>query len=41
MCFYFCSAKAEIINSVQITGNSRVSEETIKVYGEIEINKDY
>ncbi len=41
MCFYFCSVKAEIVNSVKITGNSRVSEETIKVYGEIEINKDY
>ena len=32
---------AEVVKSVQINGNKRVSEETIKVYGEIEINKNY
>ena len=33
--------KAEIINKIEITGNNKVSDETIKIYGEIEINKDY
>ena len=32
--------KAEIINKIEITGNNKVSDETIKIYGEIEINKD-
>ena len=34
-------SKAEIINKIEITGNNKVSDETIKIYGEIEINKDY
>ena len=32
---------AEIIEKVLVKGNSRISSETINVYGEIEINKDY
>ena len=32
---------AEIVNKVVISGNKRVSEETIKIYGEIETNKDF
>ena len=32
--------KSEIINKIIINGNKRVSNETIKVYGEIEIKKD-
>ena len=32
---------AEILKKVEIKGNSRISSETIKVYGEIELNKDY
>ena len=33
---------AEIVNQVEIIGNKRVSDETIKVYGEIDNNKkDY
>ena len=41
--FLLCisSLKAEIVNVIKITGNKRISEETIKVYGEIEPNKDY
>lgn len=35
------SLNAEIINKIIIDGNNRISEETIKVYGEIEINKNY
>ena len=39
----FCISKAntEIVKEIIIEGNKRVSEETIKVYGEIEINKDF
>ena len=33
--------KAEIVKDVVISGNERISDETIKIYGEIEINKDY
>ncbi len=33
-------SNAEIIKKIQIEGNNRVSEETIKVYGEININED-
>ncbi len=32
---------AEIVDSVVISGNSRISEETIKIYGGIEIKKNY
>ena len=32
--------KAEVIDKLVINGNKRVSSETIKVYGEIEINKN-
>ncbi len=38
---FFSSLNAEIIKKVLIEGNKRISEETIKVYGEIELNKDY
>ena len=33
--FLFTSLKAEIFNEIKISGNKRVSNETIKVYGEI------
>ncbi len=32
---------AEIVNKVNINGNNRISDETIKIYGKIETNKDY
>ena len=32
---------AEIVKKVEISGNNRISVETIKVYGNIKINKDY
>ena len=35
------SLNAEIIRSLNIIGNERVSDETIKVYGDIEIGKNY
>ena len=31
---------AEVVNSIQISGNKRVSNETIKIYGGIDVNKD-
>ena len=34
-------SKAEVLKKLEIKGNSRISEETLKVYGEIQINKDY
>ena len=39
--FYITTLKAEVVKEVQISGNQRVSDETIKVYGDIEVNKDY
>ena len=34
-------AVADILKKVEISGNNRISNETIKVYGEIKINKNY
>ena len=31
---------AEVIKKIEITGNERVSDETVKVYGGISINQD-
>ena len=39
--FYFSSISAEIVKKINISGNNRVSEETIKIYGGIKINEDY
>ena len=39
--FYNSVISAEILKSVQITGNKRVSSETIKIYGDVVISKDY
>jgi outer membrane protein insertion porin family len=41
LAFASSSANAEMLKKLEIIGNSRISNETIKVYGEIEINKDY
>ncbi len=39
--FLFCTTlKAEMVNDLKINGNSRISDETIKIYGEIELGKD-
>ncbi len=35
------SAYAEVLKKLEIVGNERISNETIKVYGEIELNKNY
>jgi outer membrane protein insertion porin family len=39
--FISSRASAEILKKIEIIGNSRISNETIKVYGEIEMNKNY
>ena len=32
---------AEMINSVKIEGNNKISNETIKIYGNIQLDKNY
>ena len=39
--FSFINLNAEIVKNLTINGNQRVSNETIKIYGNIEINKNY
>ena len=39
--FFLTSSYAEIVNKLDIIGNKRISQETIEVYGEIEIGKNY
>ena len=39
--FSTLSLNAEIVRNLKIIGNERVSDETIKVYGDIELGKDY
>ena len=39
--FIFSNLSAEVIKKIEINGNLRISEETIKVYGGITIGKDY
>ncbi len=39
--FYSLPTMAEVVNKINISGNSRVSNETIKIYGGIKINENY
>ena len=39
--FYLSIANSEVVKRIEISGNDRVGDETIKVYGEIELNKNY
>ena len=39
--FLTFNLSAEIVQKLEVRGNSRVSDETIKVYGEIKLNEDY
>ena len=34
-------ANAEIVNKIEISGNKRISDETIKVYGDITLKSNY
>ena len=40
MVFFSSILKAEVIKNIIIDGNKRVSEETIKVYGNFNLNQD-
>ena len=37
----FHSLSAEIVKDFKVEGNERISSETIKVYGDIELNVNY
>ncbi len=37
----FSNANSEIINNIDVTGNKRISKETILVLGDIKLNKDF
>ena len=37
ICFTSFTLKAEMVNKIEIDGNSRISDETIKVYGKIKM----
>ena len=39
--FYTNTLRAEILKEIIITGNERISDETLIVYGEIKKNKNY
>ena len=41
ICFYQTFTQAEIINKITVSGNQRVSFETIKIYGNLNLNKDF
>ena len=38
---YFFAVKAEVVENIVIEGNKRISDETIKIYGEVELNKNF
>ena len=38
---YFTALKAEVLENITIEGNKRISDETIKIYGELELNKNF
>ena len=39
--FLTLNLSAEVIQKIEVKGNDRISEETIKVYGEINLNENY
>ena len=39
--FFTNNLFAEILKKIEISGNTRISNETIKVYGEIKLNQNY
>ena len=41
VCFFFISAKAELINDIKLENNKRVSKESIIAFGNIILGKDY
>ena len=41
VCFFFISAKAELINDIKLENNKRVSKESIIAFGNIKLGKEY
>ena len=39
--FINTNLSAEVVQNITVSGNDRISKETIRVYGEIELNKNY
>ena len=39
--FLACFSYAEIVKDIVVTGNKRLSKESIMVFGNLKINKDY
>ena len=39
--FFNINSYSEIVNKVEVKGNKRISSETIMVFGDISIGKDY
>ena len=39
--FYTSTAFSEVVKKIDISGNNRVSDETIKIYGDVKVNQDY
>ena len=39
--FHLSFLNAEVVKEIKISGNTRVSDETIKIYGDIKLNQDY
>ena len=39
--FLLANLKAELVNNIKITGNNKISIETIKIYGDIQLDKNY
>ena len=40
-CIFTTSAVSEILKKIEITGNKRISKDTILVLGQIKLNKKY
>ena len=38
---HFTALKAEVLENINLEGNKRISDETIKIYGELELNKNF
>ena len=38
--FFISGLKAEIVSKIEINGNQRISNETIKIYGKINVGKE-
>ena len=39
--FFTANSNSEVVNKVEVSGNERISIETIIIYGDIELGKNY